>query len=155
MPETAMLVGCQVGLASQEWDTQWHWIKLWWLFHAIILKCIFIGRFKPMTTTPIETLNIILSVHKRCVGVEPENIIVVARHHLSVKYNYSLTFCIFVTKFFYLCPGITEDDLWGVICFPNQGDRQVGPLFSAHADADVLVLWRHLENTPWWGSSRF
>ena len=104
MPETAMLVGCQVGLASQEWDTQWHWIKLWWLFHAIILKCIFIGRFKPMTTMPIETLDIILSVHKRCVGVEPENIIVVARHHLSVKHNYSLTFCIFVTKFFLPVP---------------------------------------------------
>ena len=55
-----------------------------------------------MTTTPIETLNIILSVHKRCVGVEPENIIVVARHHLSVKYNYSLTFLYFCDQVFFL-----------------------------------------------------
>ena len=40
-----------------------------------------------------------------------------------------------------LRPGVAEDDLWRVVsCFPEQGDRQICPFLSAHADAYVLVL---------------
>ena len=37
-----------------------------------------------MATMPIQTVDVILSVHKRCVSIEPENVIVVAWHHLRI-----------------------------------------------------------------------
>ena len=37
-----------------------------------------------MSTMPIQTVNVVLSVHKRCVSIEPENVIVVAWHHLRI-----------------------------------------------------------------------
>ena len=37
-----------------------------------------------MATMPIQTVDVVLSVHKRCVSIEPENVVVVARHHLRM-----------------------------------------------------------------------
>ena len=50
-------------------------------FYAV---AVFIGWLKPMSTMPIQTVDVVLSVHKRCVSIEPENVVVVARHHLRM-----------------------------------------------------------------------
>lgn len=50
-----------------------------------IFSSLSIDQLKPMTTKSIQTVDIVLSVHKRGVGIEPENIIVVAWHHLRIN----------------------------------------------------------------------
>ena len=54
-------------------------------FAVIIFSSLSIDQLKPMTTKPIETVDVVLSVHKRGVGIEPENVIVVAWHHLRIN----------------------------------------------------------------------
>ena len=43
-----------------------------------------------MATMPIQTVDIILPVHKRCMSIEPENIVVIARHHLRINFLTSI-----------------------------------------------------------------
>ena len=38
----------------------------------------------------IQTVDVVLSVHKRCVSIEPENVIVVAWHHLRINFPTSI-----------------------------------------------------------------